>query len=376
VLGAHLPAWLWESCLVRRLRRPAALLVSKAQVRRSKKSLLAESKRTYRQLLRQHAEHMAPGEWYLASARERSFGASTSVRGLVHEDWVARGLPSLLQASSDSSRVLVRFEPLGRWGEAAAGNSMASTIVTQRNSGKVLLFDVNSKVVLRVVDDKFSDCYVNLRDRFSAHVPSVPYRVVPERTAIVEELIEGSVFGSASTGEKVAAAKKILISLSELAVHEPEGTSRDSLAATIDRTKGLAEAKRRKEEILAWLGPAPMVPSHGDLCEGNVVLRADGPTCIDFGMIGLRPSWYDGVEIALATWQADRQSRMVHDMLEVDLLRFLQLVTGGDQPEAWRRLIFLAFLSYRIDLLGRVPRRDVSILEDRDRWATDRGPTA
>jgi hypothetical protein len=252
---------------------------------------------------------------------------------------------------------------------------VASTVVTQRHSGKTLLFDMNSKVVLRVVDSYFSDNYVNLRDRFSAYVSSARYRVVPERTAIVEELVEGSIFDRASTGEKVEAAKKLFVSLSELAIHDRESTSRDSLAAAIGHKKGLTEAQRRKEEILAWLGPVPMVPAHGDLRADNVVLRDGRPTCIDFGSIGLRPSWYDGVSIAFVTWRADRQSRMVHDMLEVDLLRFLRRVTGGEPPEAWRRLIFLAFLSYRIDELGRVPR-DVSILEDRDRWATDRGPAA
>ena len=363
MLGRISPGRIWESGPVRSVRRPLARSISQARARstarRRERAIIEDARADAERILADHADRLAGGSWRLMLHRKVKFGKPlvTMQRGvgliLVHESIgdsraLGLGLPGAgrdptvhpyVEAWTDSQEIALPHS-----GETT-GADFVATVVLPRHSEKSLHFDLRRKKVLRYSEAPFTSEYERLRRVFSHHVPSVPFEVLPGRHRLVESLAPGTPLSDIDAAAQLQVVADLLDHLAELAGMAGEGDSIElltSAVATLDQGSSIDE---QHETLVAYLGSSVLVPSHGDLVGGNILVSQGRPVVIDFGALAQRPAWYDGVLLVSTTANEWRRRSGKGDPVELDslLYDFLRRTVRVPPPEDWRRLVDLGY---------------------------------
>jgi hypothetical protein len=218
-------------------------------------------------------------------------------------------------------------------------------IVMPRHSGKILLFDFERQEVLRLYSAPVDTEYELLRRVFASHVVSVPFEVLPARRGIIEPFIQGRQLDTLEWGVQVQVATQILDRLPGISRSLSQRSSVERLASAIDASDGEFGAHALKRELLAWLGPVPIVPAHGDLTPSNIRMPESGPVCVDFDGISEQPAWFDELNLAFRLMSQGKKlgEATPREALGPAVHRFLQRVTLTAPPPGWHRLVGLAY---------------------------------
>lgn len=364
MLGRFVPAPVWESKLVRSVRRPFALAVGVWRIWAKWRGFIPEAREDSERLLREHSRHLVEGEWRLHIARPKAPGRpyrrlQKPIQGfIVREGSVS--VPDALRACGlDPAKNDVWS---GGWSGsvdvAASGrrNGCRPAVVLLRHSGKYLFFDLEGRTVLRVTRDGFTEEYELLRRRFSAHVPSVAFEVLPGRDGIVEPFVEGRLMSQVDVDVMVRSVARLLEGLSEVAFEFGESDSAEHVTAAIDGSAPTLGAHRVRGGIIEWLGAAPKVPAHGDLHVSNVIVTAEGPVCIDFDGTSIQPAWFDGLRLAFeAVRRLEASGEGRSGALDPLLRDFLHRTIPAPLPDDWRRLAAFMFQAMGGHVARKIP---------------------
>lgn len=357
MLGRFVPALVWESRPLRSVRRPFALAVGArriwAEQRGEWRHFVLQAREDSERILREHSGRLAEGEYRLF------IGSRVLVPEMPYRRLQQPKQGFLVREGSVSVPDALRacgFDPAnhdvwpGGWSGsvdvAASGprNDFRPAVVLPRHSGKVLCFDLESRTVLRVSRDGFTEEYELMRRRFSAHVQSVAFEVLPGRDGIVEPFVEGRPLRQVEVDVMMRSVARLLDGLSEVAREFGESDSAEHVTAAIDASDPTFGAHRVRRGIVEWLGAAPKVPAHGDLCGNNVFVTAEGPVCIDFGATSIQPAWFDGLRLALeAVRRLEASGEGRSGALDPLLRDFLHRTIPAPLPDDWRRLAALGF---------------------------------
>ena len=356
MLGRIVPGRIWESGPVRSVRRPLARSIGEAHARsiarRRERAIIEDARSDAERVLAEHADLLAGGLWRLTLGRKVKVGKPLITMQhpvevfLVNESLddpevmsLARaGLGPKFEVWTDSSTMM---SPTS--GDTTDADFCA-TMVLPRHSKKTLFFDLRRAKVLRYSEAPFTSEYERLRRVFSHHVPSVPFEVLPGRHRLVESLAPGAPLCDIDAADRLRVVAVLLDHLAELADVAGEGDSSERLTSAVDVLDQGSRVHERHEALTAWLGGSRLVPSHGDLHCVNVLVSQDGPVCIDFGSISLRPAWFDGVQLVNRAAYGWGRHSDVCDPVELDglLHSFLRRTVPAPPPEDWRRLVDLA----------------------------------
>lgn len=352
MLGRFVPALVWESKPVRSVRRPFASAVGVWRIWAKRRRDIVEARAECDRLLHDHSRLLVEGDWKLHIVRRKAPGKPfRRLQKQIQAVLVREGAVSLSDAlracgldparhdvwlGGRSSLVDVDLE--------APDDGFRPAVVLPRHSRKDLFFDLESRRVLRISPEGFTDEYERLRRRFSAHVPSVAFEVLPGRHGIVEPFVEGRPLSQVDVDVMVRSVAHLLGGLSELAVEFGDGDSAEHVAVTIDASDPTLGAHRVRGAIVEWLGAAPQVPAHGDLHAANVLVTAEGPVCIDFGYTSIQPSWFDGLRLAMeSVRRLESRDGGQTGALDEALREFLLRTIPAPLPDDWRRLAALGF---------------------------------
>ena len=350
MLGRFVPAPVWESKPVRSIRLPLARAVGAWRIWVKRRGFVLQAREDSQRLLREHSRHLVEGEWrlYIASKipgrPDRRLGKRAHAL-LVRDGSVS--IPDALRACGfDPARH--SFWPGGWSGSvdvaaSGPGNGFRPAVVLLRH-GKALYFDLESRTVLRVSRERFSEEYEILRRRFSAHVPSVAFEVLARRDGTVEPFVEGRPLRQVDVDVMVRSVAELLNRLPEVAREFGESDSAEHVAAAIDGSDPAFGAHRVRGAIIEWFGAAPKVPAHGDLHASNVIVTPAGPVCIDFGATSIQPAWFDGLRLAFeAVRELEASGEGRSGVLDPLVRDFLNRTIPAPLPDDWRRLAALGF---------------------------------
>lgn len=286
---------------------------------------------------------LRPGRWESAQV-----GPGADAPYLLHRRVGAS--ERLLQVTQDPmfERRVVRGVELRGWMDWPITSSEGMTVpgataplladlVVRRSDAKWLLFDLEQRLVLRLLErDHFSIPWEVLRRLFGSFVPSVPFEVVPGRQGIVEQLLPG-VSVSASGRRESGVLETIEAGLVRLVQEVDLGSAEDLLRDAI-RISAVPEINDESRRILELFGSWRLVPVHRDLTPEHVIVEDGAPQVIDFG----------GLTIGLPS--TDFRNALLNRMKSVgpdgdrEFLEFQERV-GVDSPRApdgWLRLLEMA----------------------------------
>ena len=154
-------------------------------------------------------------------------------------------------------------------------------------SRTVLAVDSTSRNVARVNSAPYVSLdYELYRERFSLHVPSVPFSVIPGRIGIIEEFVDGTKPALLEEEDRTRVSLSLLNSLTQVVIHE-QAQEAGQLLTRVCPTSPLSAARTLGKDIIRTFGDWPLVPTHADLGGDNILVSSEGPTVIDFG--NLRP---------------------------------------------------------------------------------------
>ena len=128
--------------------------------------------------------------------------------------------------------------------------------------------------------------YEYQRARYSRWVPSAPFRVLPARIGIIEEIIDGQELSSVNAEERGKILAQFLESLDQVVRHE-QAQDAGKLLELVCLASPLKAVRDRSQEIIQAFGHWPLVPTHCDLGEGHILVSSEGPFVIDFGNLRL-----------------------------------------------------------------------------------------
>lgn len=162
----------------------------------------------------------------------------------------------------------------------------------------VLAIDSKSRKVIRIDSNHYvSTDYEMQRSRFSLHVPSVAFGVIPGRIGIVESVIEGRILQASEPECRVEALNQLMTSLESLIAQEgiqEAGRTLESVCST----SPIRAVREQSDAIVDALGHLPLVPTHADISLENIVLENDRPVLLDFGNMRLGLPTEDVISLA------------------------------------------------------------------------------
>lgn len=162
----------------------------------------------------------------------------------------------------------------------------------------VLAIDSKSRSVIRIDSAPYvSTDYELHRSRFSSHVPSVAFGVLPGRIGIVESVIEGQEFQATEPEGRAEALDQLVTSLESLIAQEGI-LEAGQVLEPICSTSPIGAVREQSDAIMETLGHLPLVPTHADISIGNIMLVNDRPVLIDFGNIRLGLPTEDVISLA------------------------------------------------------------------------------
>lgn len=177
--------------------------------------------------------------------------------------------------------------------------------------GTLILLDPESGSVKRFAQRPiYTTEYVALRSALAGHVPCSAFSVDEAGTVVAEEFVQGAIYERLGASDKQATTRVLLRGFAELVAdqgvwHSGEMLSRAYVAFAErdlpDTLRMDSWFPRTLERSMRW----PLVPSHGDLHPGNIIVRDSGPVLIDLAgiqqplglCISMRPFWYDALTI-------------------------------------------------------------------------------
>ena len=254
---------------------------------------------------------------------------------------------------------------------ALRGKTAIPVTKTSRKGVELAFFSGRGFVVRVSKDGDFTTEYMRLRQSFSEFVPSAEILALSDdRNAILEEFIIGDTLAafdrdsSAYREALTAVTSGHLLLVQALSVEA--GSYSLASIPSVDST--IAPFREHQARVLAYLGEGPLVPSHGDLHSGNLLVHAGGGIkSIDFGSLAMRPAWFDAVRLVQFELCRVEASPTVTSLVEQYCLDVLSVSVGWKEPPAdWRRLVSLAYIAWRAVENPRKVKKDWADLQP---WA-------
>ena len=210
-----------------------------------------------------------------------------------------RSFPARLKAVMEQACLTALAPPIVWRG----GPEGASVVLRTREKGLLLLSPSGGWVRRSSATTPFSAQYEALRRSISAHVAaSTLLEVSGDGRVTTEEYVSGSHLSRLPLDDQVTTIRQFIVSLNGLIRSEGSGSSHDYLDRCLDRAheSAIPDDLRRvldRDRAHGLLGSAPLVPSHGDVVIGNLVVTDNGPILIDWDpeILGTRPFWVDAL---------------------------------------------------------------------------------
>ena len=241
---------------------------------------------------------------------------------------------------------------------------------TSRKGVELAFFSVRGFVVRVSKDGDFTTEYMRLRQSFSEFVPSAEILALSDdRNAILEEFIIGDTLAAFDRDSSAYREALTAVTSGHLLLVQALSVEADSysLASIPSVDSTIAPFREHQARVLAYLGEGPLVPSHGDLHSGNLLVRAGGVKTIDFGSLAMRPAWFDAVRLVQFELCRVEASPTVTSLVEQYCLDVLSVSVGWNEPPAdWRRLVSLAYIAWRAVENPRKVKKDWADLQP---WA-------
>ena len=288
--------------------------------------------------------HLAPGPW-VAVFRKAYGSKGEKLRYLAHESVDPRSLAAHSLRIGDPFAFRKASVTTVRTGVAPTFSTpvQGDVLLLRAKGTTALVLDLHRRKVLRLSDRGFPEEYRRVRDAFSRRVSSVPYEMYSGADGIVEPLLDGPSLRQVPVETAANRVCELLDQLPRLLAEATGDSSTQFLVSAIEASDPTSELARERDAILAWLGPSPLVPAHGDLHLFNVLDVGGGPVCIDFGLTSFQPAWRDVLKIAnqfFVFFELPGCGPHVADV-ERALESALKATTASPLPSDWRRLSVL-----------------------------------
>jgi hypothetical protein len=279
------------------------------------------------ELIRQEATRLRPGLWLIASSG-------------VARHWREHQLPAFLRATRPNAMAGRRGlrAALARWWyglqppfliHVGAGSGQYSILLTGK--GGPLLMDPGAGVVLRRdgIDAAAAEV-ARTRQALSQFIRVPAFE--PVDGGVRETLIQGRHLSQLSPTERTEVWNAVARGYASLARQLGRANALPLMEDVFRRLRELhlpddlgGAIRRFGEEALRWAAAQPLVPSHGDLSDDNLIVGPDGAPClIDFEerCVGYLPSLHDPVILAVREAKRGRPDMLKHLMngnAELDL---------------------------------------------------------
>lgn len=341
MLGNFIPASVWESAPLRAARGPVARGIGKIQSERSSRRRWARRRGEALAVLQHFEGELEHGQWWFVRTVKSANTARTASWMAVHESLLGRTShqPFLPDARVSVDAIIGRQARLAVVKGRSKG-SFRGRVALLRHSRVALVFDPQLKQVARWSSDGFSQDYFAMRDMIAKFVPSVPYETFDDRSRIYEPIVEGTALINLSAAEVGVALELLLGRLADLATQtDANGVGRRWLMDALTTRASAVRPSSSSQRLLDWLGPSPLVPTHGDLSTENVWMVRAGPYLIDFGNVAMRPAWTEGVS---AVYGAVVVHPELARSLEGPLGEYLDRVVPNTRPPDWVEILLAA----------------------------------
>lgn len=258
-------------------------------------------------------DDLRPGIWLACDERFRVWRHwRQHLPGHLVESRIRKEVPGArISDTSRLARLGLHHILAGGIGILRIRSAGAYSIAVTSAEETLILLDPDSGTVKRfAARPVYGSEYVALRAALARHVACPTFSVDADGTALTEEYVHGTVYETASSTEKEAVTRILLRGFVDLAADQGVWNSETTLLRARGAFAGrdLPEALqldpwfgRVHERAMSW----PLVPSHGDLHPGNIIIRDGGPVLIDLAGIeeplglclSMRPFWFDAVTI-------------------------------------------------------------------------------
>jgi hypothetical protein len=288
-------------------------------------------------------DEMRPGIWLVSS------------RGYARH-WSVLRLPAFLRQTKMSKRTS------GGVGPGAAGffdSVMNAFLYVPRGPGRysvllptkggVLLMSPELGWILRVgVDRREVAITSDIRLQMSPFVKNPDFEVLEGGARLREQLVEGTHLGKLHPDVRLNVWRSIASEYAHLATAHARGRAVEIIEPALRFAEQLAGPtdlldvlRRTARDLLIWAGEQPMVPSHGDLSDENIIVDPKGhPVVIDFEArcVGWLPFFHDPLLLAVREARRGRAA-------------IVQRILNGEESEAISDLWSAAGTAARPDAL-------------------------
>ena len=204
--------------------------------------------------------------------------------------------------------------------------------VLMPTKGGTLLMSPERGRMLRVGGDpRELAITLDIRRQMSLFVMNPAFEMLEDGAKLREQLVEGTHLGKLRPDARLKVWRFIVSEYAHLARAHAKGRAVEVVEPALQFAQQLAGPtdlldvlRRYGPELVMWAGEQPMVPSHGDLSDGNIVVNPEGyPVCIDFEArcVGWLPFFHD--PLLLSVREARRGRKAV-----------LQRILHGEEAEA------------------------------------------
>lgn len=248
-----------------------------------------------RRFVKSHAEHLRSGLWITTNRK-------------VHRHWRCGSPPPHLRSVIDMKRgaagsLTARSLALGRTAASAVwvrGGGAYSLLLPA--SGDALLLDPDRQQCLRLLESPLRDVVLETRVALSRHLRTPRFELSPDKMQLTEALIVGAPLVDASAKVRAHAVAALLRGYTAHASANRAGTAGPLIreAIALLEIDGVPAGLRRavEEHNVARIAETwPLVPSHGNLHPGNIIITDGGPTLIDFQSARSQPFFFDPVHL-------------------------------------------------------------------------------
>ena len=257
-----------------------------------------------RRFVKAHADDLRPGLWVTTNRK-------------VHRHWRCGPPPPHLRSviamkRGSAASLAARSVALGRAVASAVwvrGGGAYPLLLPA--SGDALLIDPDGKQCLRLLQSPLPDVVLQARVALGRHLRTPPFELSRDKMELTEAFIVGAPLMDASVEVRASAASALLrgyaahTSATRVRTAGPLIRRAMELLDVDGVPGGLREAV--EEHNVARIAEAwPLVPSHGNLHPGNIIITHGGPTLIDFQSARPQPFFFD--PLYLMTFEA-RQGR-------------------------------------------------------------------
>lgn len=185
------------------------------------------------------------------------------------------------------------------------------SIAVISSDGAMILLAPETGHVKRFADRPiYTAEYASLRAAIARHIPCPAFSVDEAGTAVTEGFVHGAVYETMGGDDKEMTTRIMLRGFVDLVANQGVWNSLEVLVrarvafAGRDLPANLRMDPwfaRMCERSMRW----PLVPSHGDLHPGNIIIGDSGPMLIDLAGIdephglclSMRPFWYDAITL-------------------------------------------------------------------------------